>query len=315
MNFSLIRHRAGYPTVLRCRRFTRMVGVFALLTLPLAVQAQTLTLTADGVTAGDQGLQFATVAEGGINPRIIALESFQDGDTLPPVVHLKAKVLGSGYAAFGALGGNLEAQAENQAGFANPYTPYGEATIRSGFTDSLIVSSSTLAVGASVTIPFPISLASAVIATGPRTFGFRDNGAGATVDFEIRDENTGARVFAFFANNSTDTGPPLPSSRTLMLTTAVGNLLTVSGDLRLGVSAIAPLTAPSGGTTLATSAVVADHTARLYYQPQDGITLISASGHDYAIGASNSAAPEPGTFALLSLGGLLALRRGIHRRS
>jgi hypothetical protein len=100
-----------------------------------------------------------------------------------------------------------------------------------------------------------------------------------------------------------------PPSVTFTLATEVGRALQLAGSLDLGVEARAlNIDNATGGDVLATSSVIANHTAHLIYQQLGDVRLVSDSGHDYATSAS--VVPEPGSLCLAGLGvAAILLRR------
>ncbi len=297
------------------KEFFRICGwsVITLFALPLAaVHAQTTTVAAHGATIGNEGVKDATVSIGGINPRIIGMISIQNGD-IPlnpanpagPATHLEATLIASGFARFGSLGGKIETQARNQAPFPNLYEPRVEAFMDLGFTDGAVVTSPTLAVGTPVTINFTVSLAASFFVTTPKPASYYTNGAISSYDVTIKDTFSNASTGAFLAYGSSGI---TVGTQQLTLETAIGRYLGFSGHMEIrAFASTALLTNPSGGDLIATSAILADHTAKLTYQQTPEVFLISDSGHNYSISGSAAAAPEPAALALVGMALPLAL--------
>ena len=279
--------------------FAPLLGaaVLAGLAFPLSpAAAQTLTVEAHGFTIGSDQFKEAQATEGGFSPRIVALESIQNGNFQN--AHIEASVLGGGSADYGTLAGSMEAQVRNQATFANFYTPRAEGLMRLSFADSGVVTSSTLALGTPVSMTFLSSLAASYFASG--RVGDGKNFALAEFDGTIQDQTTLARQGSILVF-----GTPGNTAATYLFTldTAVGRVLSLNGfmDVRAGAY-IDGLSAP--GDVLATSSIIASHTAHFYYEPTADLSLVAASGHDYA---APSAAPVPETSSIISLALLLGL--------
>jgi len=253
---------------------------------------------AQGNTIGDQGFKEASASISGGDPSVVAIQSIQNGDVFGGRIHLEATLLGSGVATYGTLAASLEAQARNQAAFANLNEPSAFGILRMSFADGAVVVSNTMPVGTPVMLTFVVSLASDFIATG-RPADPSHNGASADYTGTVTDTTTGAKGFAFIGNGVAGTTPP---SVTFILATEVGHALQLSAELDLGVEARA-LNMDTGGDVLATSSVIANHTAHLIYQQLGDVMLVSDSGHDYRTSASAVAlVPEPGSLCLAGLG-------------
>jgi hypothetical protein len=111
-------------------------------------------------------------------------------------------------------------------------------------------------------------------------------------------------------------GPNLPFevTKSLVFTFVVGDIAIIEGQLQATASAAS--TAFEDGAFASQSVTSsALHTANFYLQPLDDFTLVSFSGHDYALPAST--VPEPVSVFLVA-GGLSALlivrSRGSRRR-
>ena len=287
------------------------VLVLACLVLPLSTaSAQSSTVTAQGFTIGDQGLKYAAITEGGLHPRIIALNSIQNGDVqiVPgnpnsPIVHLEASVLGSGSADYGTLGGTVTSQVRNQSKFNNFYTPEAEGILTMSFLDSGIVTSKTQAAGAPVTVSFVASLASDYFTSGVRGNG--KNGANNSFEGFVQDQTTLVKSNVSIGNGVAGT---TPSTVLFTLNTIVGRTVTLSGLLTVSANSyIDGLPEALGGDVLVTSSALAAHTAHFYFQPTDDLSLVTASGHDYAIPTVPETATTVsfGLLLLLGVGGVL----------
>jgi hypothetical protein len=159
------------------------------------------------------------------------------------------------------------------------------------FDDTATVFSNTLTLGAPVTLDFTGSMASAVTVTGLRNY----NHASVLYEGWIRDLSTGVST-DFTLGNDGVFGPTPPGGIvTRTLDTVVGHDLEFIGRLTIGGEVELVF-----DETEATAAVDAAHTAHLYFNPSPSsdVTLLSASGHNYAI-------PEPGTLALILCAGML----------
>lgn len=286
------------------------VLVLTCLVLPLsAASAQSSTVTAQGFTIGDQGLKYAAITEGGLHPRIIALNSIQNGDVASGI-HLEASVLGGGSADYGTLGGTVTSQVRNQSKFNNSYTPRAEGILTMSFLDSGIVTSKTQAAGAPVTLSFVASLASDYFTSGVRGNG--KNGANNSFDGFVQDQTTLVKNGMFIGNGIAGT---TPSTVLFTLNTTVGHTVTLSGLLEISASSyIDGLPDALGGDVSATSSALAAHTAHFYLQPTDDLSLVTASGHDYAIPTVPETATTVSFGLLLLLGGGGMVVSGRRRR-
>lgn len=268
--------------------------------------AQTTAVKASGSTIGNKGFQEASVTEGGRNPRIVALESVQSGDSPGGSgiqTHLEASITGSGAASYGTLSGALTAQVRNQSEAINTYTPDAGGFLKLSFFDSGVVTSATLAPGTPVTLSFTALLASSYFRSGVPT----SHNNYALSDFDARVTDTTTKIFnnAFLYNR---TSSPIPSTEFVFTPdTAVGRTVSLTGEINLGVDAYIEGQPDGGGDKTATSAAEASHTAYLCFQPSSDISLVTASGHDYG---KPAAAPVPEAATTLSFGLLLFLGLG-----
>jgi len=280
-------------------------AAIALLAYSPAGASAALVVSAQGNTIGDQGLKEANGSIKGGDPSIVAIQSIQNGDVFGGLVHLEASLIGSGTAGYGTLSATLQAQARNQAAFANVYEPSASGILRMSFTDGAVVVSDTLPIGTAVVLTFVASLGSDFVATG-RQADPSHNGASVDFDGSVTDSITGTTRGVFIGNGVAGATPPMV---TFTLATEVGRVLSLTGDLNLGVEARAQnMQSPTGGDVLSTSSVIANHTAHLIYQPSGGVMLASDSGHDYTT-SGPAAVPEPASLYLAGLGLAAVLRR------
>jgi hypothetical protein len=282
----------------------RFLGVLLLAVLvgPAArpALAQTLKVEGSGEARAHEGTkEVAPTVKLGTAPHIIALASIQSGSAgLINPVHLEASVIGSGYADYGRLGGEVVSQARSVADFFHNFEPFAHGILRLGFTDTVTVVAPTLAPGTPVPVEFVSTLSSAIQVTQPNLFsGPLSNSASISYDVEVKDLSTAQTIRSAHGHGMAG---PSPSPQTLSFASSVGAVFQLSGEMDLVASAFAP--ARFGhAETLATSAAKASNTGHLFFRPiTPGVTLSSASGHDYDINAASTAAPEPSALVLVA---------------
>jgi hypothetical protein len=86
--------------------------------------------------------------------------------------------------------------------------------------------------------------------------------------------------------------------------TAVGHHLELDVTLLLAAGVAIPCDAGPSCASTGIAEVIADNTARFFYEPSGDVRLVSESGHDYALGASGPRpVSEPASLLLLCVGG------------
>jgi hypothetical protein len=173
-------------------------------------------------------------------------------------------------------------------------TLVSQQTDSGGFTDSLLLSSATLATGTPVDLLFTMNLSQSFSASQAQSVYLR---AGYQAQLIVSDAHQSASLF--------DDGPGgYPDVFSIVLHTAVGQTVSMNGATQIG-----------------TYAEYIDQTARSITEWASvdfhadaltaGVVLSSVSGHDYAA----PPVPEPAAWLMMALGlPLLALRRRAGRR-
>jgi hypothetical protein len=221
--------------------------------------------------------------------------------TTPPPdgYQMLAGAEGVGTARYGTLGGRAHAEAS-----LVPATELlrggARARLDLGFDDGVEVVSGSLAPGTPVTLTFQMTLEATALyefeISDPTPDGI---GSSARFEVEVRDLDDVLAPFgegALLVNSLGDH----ETFGTFELDTAVGHRLAVVADLF--VVASVDIDFLEYGFSQGLADVVADQTARLSYQPAGDVTLVSDSGHDYAV-------PEPGRAAWLVASATLCLLR------
>jgi hypothetical protein len=297
--------------------FAALLCVYALTVPTPALAASMLSADASGfATAGaDLGSPDKQITPGAG----VTTVTFGDAasDNIASGIALSAGALGAGEARFGALAGHARAEASSAP--PSPHLAAGEARLFLGFLDTAEIVSSTLAPGTPVTLTFVMTLDAMAFHSGNGLFVPSRIGAFARGDAVISDIEAGT---------STPPVGPIPSTivqsvgsnvpqKTLQFDTVVGHHLVFDVDLEVAAS-VRILCCEAGPTSASQGAaeVLADHTARFFYQPLDDVSLVSESGRNYALaGPGGAPVPEPASLTLLGVGGaaLLAATRRLSR--
>jgi MYXO-CTERM domain-containing protein len=212
------------------------------------------------------------------------------------------------HAQIGQLGGgaSLSVSSTNTspaAGFS--FTNRAEVNFDLWSKDDLLLTSATLANGTAVDVQFILTLDSQVTEVGNSDLGV--GGVGAELFF---DSETGPALNLGIADTD-GLGAPALRSVTQTMSLRVGSTYRLAQSLHVFGRGNAGF---AGGSLVPTPAswsldVVADHTSHAFADVLGDATLVSASGHDYAL---SSPVPTPPS-ALLALAGLgwlgLARRR------
>ena len=261
-----------------------MASCVACLLAPTLVTANSLSVDGNGMSAIDGDDKGFTTAQTAISPgpdsQTIAMEDLRSA-TIPGSsgFHTETTLTGAATAGYGTLSGSISLQAISVPGGHQAQT-HGSFTVT--FDDTATVASSTLPMGAPVTLNFTGEMASAVALTGLPNY----NHASVLYEGFIRDTSTG--ISTNFSLFNSVLGPSPGSSAERTLETVVGHDLEFIGRLSLGGELQLVF-----DETEASAAVDAAHTAHLYFNPSptSDVMLLSASGHDYAV-------PEPSKFVL-----------------
>ncbi len=197
---------------------------------------------------------------------------------------------GSGAARYGSLAGRAHAEASSRpAGDFDPFGAGGQVSLQLGFLDTAQVVSTTLTAGTPVTLTFVMTLDGTATHFADGPFPLGRIGAG------VRNE---AKIIDLEANTSTPNFSPhtLLNSRgdyipltTFQFVTAIGHHLEIDVDLIVAAGAIIDAFPSFGAASQGIADVIADQTARFFYQPSGDVRLVSESGHDYANPPANVA--------------------------
>lgn len=273
--------------------------------------ANSLAVDGNGLSAIDgDGKGFTSpqkVLLPGADSQTVALDDLRSATVIgSPGFHTETTLLGEATARYGTLSGFVSLQAISLPGGHQAQT---RASFVVSFDDTATVLSSTLPVGTPVTLDFTGEMASSVSVTGLPNY----NHGGVLYEGFIRDLSTGTSTNFTLTNDRVFGPTPAGGVVTRTLATVVGHELEFIGRLSLGGELQLVF-----DETEASAAVDAAHTAHLYFHPSPSsdVTLLTASGHNYAI-------PEPSGVVLILCAGMLLgwpmvrasrWRKALHRR-
>ena len=192
---------------------------------------------------------------------------------------------------------------------ANLATVYTDIKVGASFTDFLTVHAAGLAAGAEVQLPFVFM---AEFLTNSRFFAPEFSAQSMTVSGVFSIPGIGPQTFTTAPFRNSFQSTLLPSglylqhlqSRPFSVTVHVGDVLPIG--VTFGISGQAQITDTNRLTELGTFADGRNTAALWLGSLADGVTVTSASGHDYTIDptavAVIGAVPEPQTYGLMLAG-------------
>lgn len=288
----------------RCSPIWSIVSLALILLAPVArgaVLRATAVSNAAAYRVGDADEGILTPLAGSIG--IIVASTASDGlvNASPPPASWEMQGLadGAGAARYGSLTGRAHAEAKSVP--ANFFAlAAGFASLNLGYTDGGVVSSPTLSPGTPVTLHLFMYLnATALHFIDANIVVPSGTGAAARHEFRIRDLDAIQQpdgVGALVINSLGD----VETFRTIDFPTAIGHHIELTGDLFVAARVLVDYT--NYGFTQGRADVSAEHTAVSGYVPTGDVTIVSDSGHDYAV-------PEPECALPIAWVGLVALAR------